>query len=91
MIELQKQCDALDQLRFSRLYHSTGTGGTMAGLHAGRAMLGMDTQIISVAASPKEAPKYLDKTYALCRARADRQRRVARPPCLPNLKSWGAS
>ena len=68
MIELQAQCDALDSLHFSRVYHSTGTGGTMAGLHAGRAMLGMDTQIISVAASPKEAPEYLDKTFALCRA-----------------------
>ncbi len=68
MIELQEQCDALDRLHFSRVYHSTGTGGTMAGLHAGRAMLGMDTQIISVAASPKDAPRYLDKTFALCRA-----------------------
>ncbi len=68
MIELQDQCDALNGLRFSRIYHSTGTGGTMAGLHAGRAMLSVDAQIISVAASPKDASKYLDSTYELCRA-----------------------
>lgn len=67
MIELQEQCDALGSLRFSRIYHSTGTGGTMAGLHAGRAMLGMDVQIISVAASPKEESSYLDRVCKLCR------------------------
>ncbi len=66
MIELQDQCDALGCLRFSRIYHSTGTGGTMAGLHAGRAMLGMDARIISVAASPKDESNYLDRVYRLC-------------------------
>ena len=68
MVELQEQCDAMDGLHFSRIYHSTGTGGTMAGLHAGRAMLGVDTQIISVAASEKDGAGYIDKVHKLCRA-----------------------
>lgn len=68
MAELRAQSDAMG-LRFARIYHSTGTGGTMAGLHAGRAMLGMDdARIISVAASPKDAAAYLDKVYGLTRA-----------------------
>ena len=68
MAELEEQCEALGGLRFSRIYHSTGTGGTMAGMHAGRAMLGMDAQIISVAASPKDESAYIDKVYNLSRA-----------------------
>lgn len=68
MAELSEQADALNGLRFSRIYHSTGTGGTMAGLHAGRAMLDMDVQIISVAASPKDESAYLARVFSLCRA-----------------------
>ena len=68
MVELQEQCEAMGGLRFSRIYHSTGTGGTMAGMHAGRAMLGMDTQIISVSASRKDENSYPEKVYELCRA-----------------------
>ncbi|MBR2698131.1 MAG: D-cysteine desulfhydrase family protein [Clostridia bacterium] len=68
MAELRAQADAAG-LRFSRIYHSTGTGGTMAGLHAGRAMLGMDdTQIVSVAASPKDESAYIEKVVGLTRA-----------------------
>ena len=68
MVEFQEQCDAMEGLRFSRIYHATGTGGTMAGLHAGRAMLGVDAQIISVAASEKEEAGYIDRVHDLCRA-----------------------
>ena len=68
MVELQEQAEALSGLRFARIYHSTGTGGTMAGMHAGRAMLGMDAQIVSVAASPKDELAYIDKVFALCRS-----------------------
>lgn len=68
MVELEEQSEALGGLRFSRIYHSTGTGGTMAGMHAGRAMLGMDTQIISVAASPKDESAYIGKVFNLSRA-----------------------
>lgn len=71
MVELREQAEALGGLRFSRIYHSTGTGGTMAGLHAGRAMLGMDAQIISVAASPKDEAPYLDRVCGLCRSALD--------------------
>ena len=67
MVELEEQCDTMGGLRFSRVYHSTGTGGTMAGLHAGRAMLGMDAQIVSVSASQKDEASYLKKVYKLCR------------------------
>lgn len=66
MVELAEQAEALSGLHFSRIYHSTGTGGTMAGLHAGRAMLGMDAQIISVCASEKDEAAYIDKVYGLC-------------------------
>lgn len=66
MVELAEQAEASGGLRFDRIYHSTGTGGTMAGLHAGRAMLGMDAQIASVAASPKDEARYLDGVCALC-------------------------
>ena len=67
MVELAEQAEALD-LRFARVYHSTGTGGTMAGLHAGRALLGLDAGIVSVAASPKEEGPYLSKVYGLSQA-----------------------
>ena len=67
MVELQEQCETMGGLRFSRIYHSTGTGGTMAGLHAGRAMLGLETQIVSVSASRKDESSYLDKVHRLCR------------------------
>ena len=67
MVELQEQCETMGGLRFSRIYHSTGTGGTMAGLHAGRAMLGLETQIVSVSASRKDESRYLDKVHRLCR------------------------
>lgn len=39
----------------------------MAGLHAGRAMLGLETQIVSVSASRKDESSYLDKVHRLCR------------------------
>ena len=68
MVELAEQLEELGGLHISKLYHSTGTGGTMAGLHAGRALLGMDTDILSVSASPKEEEAYLDKVCHLSEA-----------------------
>lgn len=64
MVEMAEQAQAMG-VRFSRVYHATGTGGTMAGLHAGRSLLGMDTEIVSVAVSPKEKDAYLDKVCGL--------------------------
>lgn len=36
------------------IFHATGTGGTMAGLAAGRKLTGDDTKIISICVSPKD-------------------------------------
>lgn len=44
--------------------HATGTGGTLAGLAAGRALLGEDIPILSVAVSPKDGG-YEERTAAL--------------------------
>ena len=66
MAELAAQLEALDNLRLSKIYHATGTGGTMAGMHAGRTLLGSDVEIISVAASPKQEEAYIDKVLRLC-------------------------
>lgn len=37
---------------FDYLYHSTGSGGTMAGIAAGTKVLGLDTQVHSITAMP---------------------------------------
>lgn len=44
-------CEQADQMgvNFDYLYHATGSGGTMAGLVAGKKLLGMDTVIRSIA------------------------------------------
>ena len=49
VIELAEQMES-SNLRFDYMYHSTGSGGTMAGLAAGRNLLGLDMQIHSVTA-----------------------------------------
>ena len=49
MIELAEQMSDAD-LAFDYLYHSTGSGGTMAGLVAGKHLLGLDMEIHSVTA-----------------------------------------
>jgi len=48
MIELCEQAQDL-RINFDYLYHATGSGGTMAGLMAGKKLLGVDTTIRSVA------------------------------------------
>lgn len=52
-IELEEQCAAAG-IKPDYLYHASGTGGTLAGLAAGRALLGADMRIVSVAVSPKD-------------------------------------
>lgn len=52
MAELCEQAEAIG-VNFEYLYHSTGSGGTMAGLVAGRNLLGMSTVIRSIAALDK--------------------------------------
>lgn len=49
MIELAEQMDAAS-VGFDYLYHSTGSGGTMAGLVAGKHLLGLNMEIHSVTA-----------------------------------------
>ena len=52
-VELEEQC-ASTGIKPDYLYHASGTGGTLAGLAAGRALLGADMRIVSVAVSPKD-------------------------------------
>lgn len=47
--ELKTQADEMG-IEFDYLYHATGSGGTMAGLVAGKKLLGMDTVIRSISA-----------------------------------------
>ncbi len=51
-LELQEQLEAL-RCSADFLFHAVGTGGTMAGLAAGRCLTGSETRIISVLVSPK--------------------------------------
>jgi len=69
-IELQDQMDDMD-LHADYIYHATGTGGTMAGMHAGRTMLGSDIKIVSVTCSNK-GEAYIDKVEKLANAVLDR-------------------
>lgn len=52
-VELAEQCAAVG-IDPGYIYHGTGTGGTLAGLAAGRALLGDGRRIVSVAVSPKD-------------------------------------
>ena len=51
-LELQEQLQTMG-IRPDYIFHSTGTGGTMAGLAAGRKLLGGQERIVSVSASFK--------------------------------------
>lgn len=62
-VELREQLDELG-VRADYLCHATGTGGTLAGLAAGRALLGDETCILPVAVSPKDSG-YEGRTAAL--------------------------
>ena len=58
-LELTQQMQALGK-KADFLYHATGTAGTMAGLAAGRKLIGSDTRIVSVNVSKKD-DSYLKK------------------------------
>jgi len=53
-IELYEQADAM-HVEIDHLYHSTGSGGTMAGLVAGQKLLGSNIDIQSIAALETDA------------------------------------
>lgn len=63
-LELRQQMRQKN-LQFDALYHAAGTGGTMAGLAAGRKLLGGAERIVSVSASPKDVPAYLEKVEGI--------------------------
>ena len=63
-LELCEQMRSME-LSFDAVFHATGTGGTMAGLAAGRKLLGGTEQIVSVTVSPKDVPQYLHKVEGL--------------------------
>lgn len=62
-VEFEKQVKAMN-LNVDYIFHATGTGGTMAGLAAGRKMTESNTKIISITVSPKDE-KYLRKVEKL--------------------------
>lgn len=68
VLELAEQLEAMGNPPITRLYHATGTGGTMAGLHAGRALTHMDVEIHSVCVSPKDEAAYIDQVLQLSKA-----------------------
>lgn len=61
--EMMEQFDALG-VEPQYLFHGTGTGGTLAGLAAGRKLLGRGPEIIAINVSPKDE-RYLKKVADL--------------------------
>lgn len=53
-VEMMEQAEKLVPGGVDVVFQSTGTGGTMAGLLAGRALCGSDTRIISIQVSEKD-------------------------------------
>ncbi len=56
-VEMTRQMEQLGQ-HADYVFHGTGTGGTLAGLAAGRELIGSDTKIISINVSPKPQEHY---------------------------------
>ena len=63
-VELAQQLGALG-LTADAIFHATGTGGTLAGLAAGRKLLYDGTRIISIAVSPKDPVAYPQRVAEL--------------------------
>lgn len=62
-VELEEQLKA-NGLKADCIFHATGTGGTMAGLAAGRKLIGSETPLISIQVSEKDSG-YPVRTAAL--------------------------
>jgi L-cysteate sulfo-lyase len=56
-VEMTRQMEQLGQ-HADYVFHGTGTGGTLAGLAAGKALISSDTKIISINVSPKPLEHY---------------------------------
>ena len=63
-VELSQQLGALG-LTADAVFHATGTGGTLAGLAAGRKLLYEGTKIVSIAVSPKDPVAYPQRVAEL--------------------------
>jgi len=65
-------CDQMDALGLAPdlLYHATGSGGTLAGLLAGRKLTGRDTRIVSIHVNSK-GPEYRAQVTALANETLD--------------------
>lgn len=62
-LEMREQAEALG-ITPEYLFHATGTGGTMAGIAAGRRLIGGGEKIVSVTVSKKDEA-YIDKVEGL--------------------------
>lgn len=69
--EFKEQVAAMGLAPFDYIYHSTGSGGTLAGLTAGKALLGGKEQIVAVSCSMKE-PSYENKIINLANTALDK-------------------
>ncbi len=56
-VELSRQMEQIGR-HADYIFHGTGTGGTLAGLAAGKKLIDSDTTIISINVSPKPAEHY---------------------------------
>ena len=62
--ELEQQMEELG-IRADYVFHATGSGGTMAGLVAGRVLTGSDADVVSVAVSDYSADEYAKEKLVL--------------------------
>lgn len=61
--ELEDQMNALGE-HMDYLFHATGSGGTLAGLQAGKKLCGSDAKIVSIHVNAK-GPEYRDQVVAM--------------------------
>lgn len=64
--ELVEQMETLGK-RMDYLFVSTGTGGTLAGLTAGKALLKLDTKLVGIQVSPQNTKAYKEKVEGLAK------------------------
>ncbi|MBU5439378.1 D-cysteine desulfhydrase family protein [Tissierella sp. MSJ-40] len=64
LMELPAQMEEQEIDKFDYIFLSTGSGGTMAGILAGREILNWESKIVGITASPK-GEKYKDKVVSL--------------------------
>lgn len=72
-VEFKEQLEAMGIGAFDYIVHSTGSGGTLAGLAAGKALCGGKEKIVAVSCSMK-APEYEAKVAALANQALDQMK-----------------